>query len=88
MPGTRSTSEEEALKFEAALFEDLRRTVRHFRDWPVKIERLSLVGWRRSAQRGVAHGRDGHDEEHAGDAGRLDALGEVARGNVLLRMTL
>jgi hypothetical protein len=40
-----SRSEEEALKFEAGLFEDLRRTVRHFRDRPIKIERLSLVGW-------------------------------------------
>ena len=41
---TDSRSEEEALKFEADLFEDLRRTVRHFRDRPIKIERLSLVG--------------------------------------------
>jgi len=31
-------------------------------------------------QRRAAHGRGGHDEEHAGDAGRLNALGEEARG--------
>lgn len=30
--------------------------------------------------RRAAHGRGGHDEEHAGDAGRLNALGEEARG--------
>jgi len=42
---TDPRSEEEALKFEADLFEDLRRTVRHFRDRPIKIERMSLVGW-------------------------------------------
>jgi hypothetical protein len=31
-------------------------------------------------QRRVAHGRNGHDEEHAGDAGRLNALGEERAG--------
>jgi hypothetical protein len=35
-------------------------------------------------QRRAAHGRGGHDEEHAGDAGRLNALGEEARGEPLL----
>jgi hypothetical protein len=31
-------------------------------------------------QRRAAHGRGGHDEEHAGDAGRLNTVGEKARG--------
>jgi hypothetical protein len=31
-----------------------------------------------------AHGRGGHDEEHAGDAGRLNALGGEARGELRL----
>jgi hypothetical protein len=31
-------------------------------------------------QRRAAHGRGGHDEKHAGDAGRLNALGEDAWG--------
>jgi hypothetical protein len=31
-------------------------------------------------QRRAAHGRGGHAEEHAGDAGRRNALGEKARG--------
>jgi hypothetical protein len=38
-------SEELALRFEAALFEDLRRTVRHMDTRHIKMERLSLVGW-------------------------------------------
>jgi hypothetical protein len=33
----------------------------------------------RVLQRRVAHGRGGHDEEHAGDAERLNALIEEAR---------
>jgi hypothetical protein len=32
------------------------------------------------SQRRAAHGRGGHDEEHAGDAEWLNALGEEARG--------
>ena len=35
-------------------------------------------------QRRAAHGRGGHDEEHAGDAGRLDALSEEALRKPLL----
>jgi hypothetical protein len=30
----------------------------------------------------AAHGRGGHDEEHAGDAGRFNALGEDPRGGI------
>src|SRR5512132_1260023 len=35
-------------------------------------------------QRRAAHGRSGHDAEHAGDAERLDDLGEAARGNAAI----
>jgi hypothetical protein len=69
-------SEEEALKFEAALFEDLRRTVRHFRDGPVKIERLSLVGWPPDTQVAVVFDTGLRSIEERHSVWKVDARGE------------
>jgi len=42
---TGPPSEGSALRFEAALFEDLLRTARHRNTGHITVERLSLVGW-------------------------------------------
>jgi hypothetical protein len=69
-------SDEEALRFEAALFEDLRRTVRHFRDRPIKIERLSLVGWPPDTQVAVVFDTGSRLVERMFPAWAIDGRGE------------
>jgi hypothetical protein len=69
-------SDDEALKFEADLFEDLRRTVSYLRGRPIKIERLSLVGWPPDTQVAVVFDTGSRSIEERYSVWEMDARGE------------